>query len=175
MRRSHGGAAGLIGPAAEPRQYHRGVAKRFGRDRDYSDADLGLGGGAKRKRRLVPDTPGVAVFSALVTLALAVVLFIVALPGEERVLVYQGEEVRATALCETTGPDGEAVKGACAELGEFEERETGWVVPAAIAAGVLAVLAIVVLAGVPAQVRAARKEQETAREFMSDEDRGQAR
>ena len=47
--------------------------------------------------------------------------------------------------------------------------------PAAVAAVVLAALAIVVLAGVPAQVRAARKEQETAREFMTDEDRGQAR
>ncbi|MDN3238232.1 hypothetical protein [Glycomyces tritici] len=151
------------------------MAKRFGRDREFAEADLGLGGGAKRKRRLIPDSPGVAVFSALVTLALAVVLFIVALPGEERALVYDGEEVSSTALCETTGPDGEAVKGACAELGEFETRQTGWVVPAAVAAVVLAALAIVVLAGVPAQVRAARKEQETAREFMTDEDRGQAR
>ena len=157
------------------RQYDRGVAKRFGRDRDFSEADLGLGGGPRRKRRLIPDTPGVAVFSALVTLALAVVLFIVALPGEERVLIYEGEEVGATAICETTGPDGEAVKGACAEFGEYETRPTGWIVPAAVAAGVLASLAIVVLAGVPAQVRAARKEQETAREFMTDEDRGQAR
>lgn len=148
---------------------------RNGRGREFSEADFGLGGGSRRKRRLVPDTPGVAIFTALITLALAVVLFIVALPGEERVLVYRGEEVGATAICETTGPDGETVKGACAELGEYETRPTGWTVPAAIAAGVLAALAIVVLAGVPAQVKAARKEQGTAQEYMTDEDRGQAR
>lgn len=124
---------------------------------------------------MVPDTPGVAVFSAVVTLALAVVLFIVALPGEERVLVYEGEEVGASAICESAGPDGEVVTGACAEFGEFETRPTGWSVPAAIAAGVLAVLAIVVLAGVPAQVRAAQRERDAAQEYMTDEDRGQAR
>ncbi|MFG3340389.1 hypothetical protein [Glycomyces sp. NPDC048151] len=151
------------------------MRNRNGRGREFSEADFGLGGGAKRKQRLVPDTPGVAVFSALVTLALAVVLLIVALPGEERVLVYEGEEVRTSAVCESTGPDGETVTGACAEFGEFEVRETGWSVPAAIAAGVLAVLAIVVLAGVPAQVRAARKERDAAQEYMTDEDRGQAR
>jgi hypothetical protein len=33
----------------------------------------------------------------------------------------------------------------------------------------------VVLAGVPAQVKAARKEREQAQEYMTDEDRGQAR
>lgn len=124
---------------------------------------------------MIPDTPGVAVFSVVVTLALAVVLFIVALPGEERVLVYQGEEVRTSALCETTSPEGETVKAACVEVGEFETRPTGWSVPAAIAAVVLAALAIVVLAGVPAQVKAARRERETAQEFLTDEDRGQAR
>jgi hypothetical protein len=149
------------------------VGKRDGRE--FAEADLGLGGGANRKRRLVPDTPGVAVFSALVTLALAVVLFIVALPGEERVLVYQGEEVATSALCDSTGPDGEAVKVACVEVGEFETRPTGWTVPAAVAAVVLAGLSAVVLAGVPAQVKAARKEREQAQEYMTDEDRGQAR
>ncbi|MCD0443324.1 hypothetical protein LO763_06750 [Glycomyces sp. A-F 0318] len=126
--------------------------------------------GRGRRRFAIPDTPAVAVFTAAVTLALAVVLFITALPGEERVLYYEGERVSPSALCETTDADGETVLGACAELGEFETRPTGWSVTPLVIAVVLAGLAAVVVAGVPKQVRERRAEEAARLERMTDED-----
>ncbi|HEX2143263.1 MAG TPA: hypothetical protein VHG10_02025 [Glycomyces sp.] len=129
-----------------------------------------LGGKGRRTRRLIPDTPAVAVVTAAVTLVLAVILFLTALPGEERVLVYEGREVSPTQTCETVNADGETVMGACVELGEYVTRSTGWSVPSVVIAVVLAALAAVVLAGVPAQVKEARRQQAIAREFATDED-----
>jgi hypothetical protein len=129
------------------------------------------GDGPKRRARFaIPDTPAVAVVTAAVTLALAVVLFITALPGEERVLYYEGERVSPSALCETTDADGETVLGSCAELGEFETRPTGWSVTPVVVAAVLAGLAAVVLAGVPKQLRERRGEEAARLARMTDED-----
>ncbi|MFB9659823.1 hypothetical protein ACFQS3_08650 [Glycomyces mayteni] len=127
--------------------------------------------GRNGKRRFaIPDTPLVSAVTAAVTLALAVVLFLTAMPGEERVLYYEGERVSPSALCETTGPDGTAVMGACAELGEWETRETGWGVVRLVIAGVLAAGAAVVIAGIPKQVAERRREELAALERLTDED-----
>jgi hypothetical protein len=89
------------------------------------------------------DEPGLVVarnspvlhgFVAAVTLAVAVLLFLGAMPGEERRLVYEGETVSTADLCEATGTDGETVTRACSELGTWEVDQTGWsVVPVVIA------------------------------------------
>ncbi|THV28967.1 hypothetical protein [Glycomyces paridis] len=129
-----------------------------------------FGDGPRRRRFAIPDSPAVAVVTAAVTLALAVLLLVAAMPGEERVLVYEGQRVSPTALCETVDEEGEKVMGACVELGEFETRPTGWsVLPLAVAA-VLAGLAAVVLAGVPKQLRERRSEEAARLERMTDED-----
>jgi len=65
-------------------------------------------------------------FVAAVTLAVAVLLFIAAMPSEERRLLYRGEIVSAGDLCEATGIDGETVTRACSELGTWETYPTGW-------------------------------------------------
>lgn len=114
----------------------------------------------------------VAVVTALITLAFAVVLFVTALPGEERVLYFEGHEVSPAEICETTGADGATVMTACAEVGEFETRPTDWSVPSAVIAAVLAALAGVVLAGVPKQVRDHRKEEAARLARLTDEDLG---
>ncbi len=127
--------------------------------------------GSKRRTRFaVPDSPVVAVVTALITLALAVVLFVTALPDEERVLYYEGREVGTTELCETTGAGGETEQRVCIEVGEFQTRSTGWSVPAAVIAAILAALAAVVLAGVPKQLREHRKEEAARLERLTDED-----
>ncbi|WP_030160159.1 hypothetical protein [Glycomyces sp. NRRL B-16210] len=125
----------------------------------------------KRRRRFaIPDTPGVTLFAVAVALALAAVLFVAALPGEERVLYYEGQQVSPTALCETAGPGGETVKGACVELGEFETRPTGWSPVPLVFALVLVGLAAVVLSGLPKQLRERRTEEAARLERMTDED-----
>lgn len=129
------------------------------------------GEGPKRRARFaVPDSPAVAVVTALLTLALAVVLFITALPGEERALYYEGREVGASSVCETIGADGETEQRACAEVGEYETRPTGWSVPRVAIAAVLAGLAVVVLAGVPKQVKDRRKDEAAKLARLTDED-----
>lgn len=124
----------------------------------------------RRRRFAIPDTPGVTVFAVTVALALAAILFVAALPGEERVLYYEGQRVSPTALCETAGPGGEAVKGACVELGEFETRPTGWSPVPLVFALVLVGLAAVVLSGLPKQLRERRAEEVARLERMTDED-----
>ncbi|NUQ90966.1 MAG: hypothetical protein HOQ43_21190 [Glycomyces artemisiae] len=128
----------------------------------------------RRRLSLIGDTPGVALFCSLLTLAIAVLVFIPAVPGEERVLMYKGEQVKATELCITT-VEGELVQAPCVEVGEFETVPTGWSVPGVIVAAVLAALALVVLARVPAQFRAHRKQQHSAQETLTESDRRQAR
>jgi hypothetical protein len=130
-----------------------------------------MGDGPKRRARLaIPDSPATAVVTALITLGLAVVLFITALPGEERVFVYEGREVSPSAICETTGTDGEPVMTTCAEVAESETRSTGWVVPSLVIAAVLAALAVIVLAGVPEQVRDRRRDEQAKLARLTDED-----
>lgn len=130
-----------------------------------------MGDGPKRRARLaIPDSPVVAVVTALITLAFAVVLFLTALPGEERVLYYEGREVSPGAVCEVTGADGETEHRACAEVGEVETRPTGWSVPSVVIAAVLAGLAGVVLAGVPKQLREHRAEEAARLARLTDED-----
>ncbi|MEU5870486.1 hypothetical protein AB0A73_02885 [Glycomyces sp. NPDC047369] len=123
-----------------------------------------------RRRFAIPDTPLVSAITAAVTLALAVVLFLTAMPGEERVLYYDGERVSPSALCETAAPDGGTEMGACVELGEWETRETGWGVVRLVIAGVLAAGAAVVVAGIPKQVAERRREELAALERLTDED-----
>lgn len=130
-----------------------------------------FGDGSRRRTRFaIPDSPAVAIVTASITLALAVLLLFAALPGEERVLYFEGEQVRPSEICETTGPDGEPVMTACAEVGEFETRPTGWSVVPAVFAGLLAAAAVVVLAGVPKQVRERHKEETARMERLTDED-----
>lgn len=130
-----------------------------------------MGDGPKRRARFaIPDSPAIAIFTALITLALAVVLFITALPGEERALYYEGREVSPSAICQVTGPDGETEPRACAEVGEFETRPTEWSVPRVVIAAVLAALAGVVLAGVPKQVRDRRRDEQAKLARLTDED-----
>lgn len=127
-------------------------------------------GRSGRRRFAIPDTPLVSAVTAAVTLALAVVLFLTAMPGEERVLYYDGERVSPSALCETPAPDGGTEMGACAELGEWETRETGWGVVRLVIAGALAAGAAVVIAGIPKQVAERRREELAALERLTDED-----
>ncbi|MDA1360455.1 hypothetical protein O1R50_12525 [Glycomyces luteolus] len=127
-------------------------------------------GPRRRTRFAIPDSPVVAVVTAVITLALAVVLFISAMPGEERVLYFEGQQVSPSEICQTTGPDGETLLTACAEVGEFETRPTGWSVVPAVIAGVLAAAAVVVLAGVPKQLRERRQEELARLERLTDED-----
>jgi hypothetical protein len=130
-----------------------------------------FGDGSRRRNRFaIPDSPGVAVVTAVLTLALAVVLFITALPGEEQVLYYEGVQVSPSAICETTGPDGEAVKVACIEVAEVQTRPTGWSVVRVVIAALLAAGAVVVLAGVPKQLRERRQEETARMERLTDED-----
>lgn len=80
------------------------------------------------------NSPVLHAFVAAVTLAVAVLLFIAAMPDEERRLLYQGEIVSASDLCESTGADGETITRACSELGTWESYPSGWsVVPVLIA------------------------------------------
>lgn len=80
------------------------------------------------------NSPVLHAFVAAVTLAVAVLLVIAAMPGEERRLIYQGEIVSAGDLCEATGVGGETVTRACSELGAWETYPSGWsVVPVVIA------------------------------------------
>jgi hypothetical protein len=130
-----------------------------------------MGDGPKRRARFaIPDSPAIAVFTALITLALAVVLFITALPGEERELYYEGREVSPSAICQVPGSDGETEPRACAEVGEFETRRTEWSVPRVVIAAVLAGLAGIVLAGVPKQVRDRRRDEQAKLARLTDED-----
>lgn len=124
----------------------------------------------KKRRFAIPDTPGVAIVTAALTLALAVVLFITALPGEERVLYYEGERVNPSSLCETTNSQGETVLGVCAELGEFTTQSTGWSVVPLVIAIVLAGLAAVVVSGVPKQLQERRADEAAKLARMTDED-----
>ncbi|MEU6247687.1 hypothetical protein [Glycomyces sp. NPDC047010] len=128
----------------------------------------------RRRLSLIGDTPGVALFCSLLALAIAVLVFIPAVPGDEQVLMYRGEQVQPTEVCETTDGAG-VVKAACIEVGEFETVPTGWSVPGVIVAAVLAALALVVLARVPAQFRAHRRQQHSAQETLTESDRRQAR
>lgn len=129
------------------------------------------GDGPKRRARFaIPDSPVIAVVTALLTLALAVVLFITALPGEERVLYFEGQEVSPAAICVTTGAEGEGEPRACAEVGEYETQPTPWSVPRVAIAAVLAGLAGVVLAGVPKQVKDRREEEQAKLARLTDED-----
>ncbi|GAA1671859.1 hypothetical protein GCM10009830_17490 [Glycomyces endophyticus] len=130
----------------------------------------GPGGPRRRGRLSLPDSPLVAGITAAVTLALAAVLFLAALPGEERVLYYEGEQVAPSALCETEDEAGETVLGACAELGEWETRETGWGVVQLVIAGVLAAGGAVVAFGIPKQLRERREEELRDLERLTDED-----
>jgi hypothetical protein len=130
-----------------------------------------FGDGSRRRNRFaIPDSPGVAVVTAVLTLALAVILFITALPGEEQVLYYEGVQVSPSAICETTGPDGEVVKVACVEVAEVETRPTDWSVVRVVIAALLAAGAVVVLAGVPKQLRERRQEETARMERLTDED-----
>ncbi|MEV3935970.1 hypothetical protein AB0K52_08355 [Glycomyces sp. NPDC049804] len=130
-----------------------------------------FGDGSRRRNRFaIPDSPGVAVVTAVLTLALAVIVFLTALPGEEQVLYYEGREVGPSAICETTGPDGEVVMTACVEVAEAETRSTGWSVVRVVIAALLAAGAIVVLAGVPKQLRERRQEETARMERLTDED-----
>ncbi|THV37072.1 hypothetical protein [Glycomyces buryatensis] len=127
------------------------------------------------RKPLLPDTPGLAVVSAVLALAVAVVVFIASMPGEERVLMYEGSEVSPSTTCERVNADGETVRAACVEVGTYEERETGWGVPGVVAAVVLAGLAAVVLCALPAQIRERRRREAQAREFATDDDDRQGR
>lgn len=130
-----------------------------------------MGDGPKRRARMaIPDSPVIAVVTAVITLALAVVLFITAVPGEERELFYEGREVSPSAICQTTGADGEAEQRACAEVGEYRTRPTDWKIPSVVIAAVLAAAAVVVLAGVPKQVRDRREEERKRLARLTDED-----
>jgi hypothetical protein len=141
-----------------------GVANPFG-------SDGGRRRGPRRKARFaIPDSPAVAVVTALITLGLAAVLFITALPGEEGVLYFEGREVSPSAICEITVADGKTEPRACAEIGEFETRPTGWRMPPVVIAAVLAAMALVVLAGVPKQVKDHRKEEAAKLARLTDED-----
>lgn len=130
-----------------------------------------MGDGPKRRARFaIPDSPVVAVVTAVITIALAVVLFLTALPGEERAFYYEGEQVSPSAICETTGADGEVELRACAEVGEYEIVATPWSVPRVVIAAVLAGMAGAVLAGVPKQLRERRQEETARLERLTDED-----
>lgn len=111
-----------------------------------------------------------AVVTAVLTLALAVIVFATALPGEEQVFYFEGEQVNPSAICEVTGPDGEVVMTACAEVAEAETRSTGWSVGRVVIAALLAAGAAVVLAGVPKQLRERRQEETARMERLTDED-----
>jgi hypothetical protein len=150
---------------ATDRQYDQGVSNPI----EQQGGPFGVGP-RRRTRFAIPDSPVVAVVTAVLTLALAVVLFLAAMPGEERVLYFEGEQVGPSEICETTGADGEPVLTACAEVGEFETRPTGWSVVPAVIAGVLAAAAVVVLAGVPKQLRERRAEEIARMERLTDED-----
>jgi len=140
-----------------------------------NDAPLVSGSAPTRRRlSLIGDTPGVAIFCALLTLALAVLIFIPALPSDDRVLVYMGEEVKPTELCKTV-ENHEVVQGLCSELGQWEVRPTGWSIPGVVVSLVLAGLAAVVLAKLPAQIRDHRRRSPKAQETMTDADRAQSR
>jgi hypothetical protein len=79
-------------------------------------------------------SPVLHAFVAAVTLAVAVLLVVAAMPDEERRLVYRGEIVSAGDLCEATGTDGETITRACSQLGAWETYPSGWsVVPVVIA------------------------------------------
>lgn len=79
-------------------------------------------------------SPVLHAFVAAVTLAVAVLLVIAAMPDEERSLIYQGEIVSAGDLCEAPGTGGETVTRACSQLGTWETYPSGWsVVPVVIA------------------------------------------
>jgi hypothetical protein len=127
--------------------------------------------GPKRRGRLsLPDSPLTSVVTATVTLALAVVLFLTAMPDDERVLVYRGEQVAPTDLCETVDADGDTVLGACAELGEWETYRSGWSAVPLIFAVVLAAGGAVVAYGIPKQVRERRQKELRELELLTDED-----
>jgi hypothetical protein len=123
-----------------------------------------------RPRFSVSDTPLVAGFTAVVTLGLAVVLFLVAMPSDERVLVYRGEQVAPTDLCETVDASGDTVLGSCLELGEFETYRTGWGTWQLVAAGVLAAGGAVVAFSLPKQIREHRRQEQRDLEQLTDED-----
>lgn len=127
-------------------------------------------GPGDQPRRLIPDTPLVAGITAAVTLALAVVLFLAAMPSEERVLIYQGDEVSPAELCETTQADGDTVLGACAELGRWETRKSGWGVVQLVFAALLTAGAAVVIGGIPKQVRERRERRQAEVDRLAGED-----
>lgn len=83
---------------------------------------------------IVRNSPVLHGFVAAVTLAIAVLFFIAAMPSEERRLLYEGEIVSAGDLCEATDADGEAITRLCSELGTWETYPTGWSVAGVVVA-----------------------------------------
>lgn len=118
---------------------------------------------------LPADRPLLAIVGAISALALAAVLFIASMPGEERRLMYEGAEVGPTERCTTVDESGEAAPALCAEVGTYETHRTGWQVPTVVLAVVLTALAAVVLATLPRQTRERRRRRQMADEFRTDQ------
>ncbi|GAA2277388.1 hypothetical protein GCM10009853_034480 [Glycomyces scopariae] len=137
---------------------------------DLFDLPDGPEGPRERGRMSLPDSPIVAGITAGITMALAVVLFITAMPGENRVLVYQGERVNAGDLCEAVGTGGETVVRACAELGTWESYPTGWSLLPLLVALVLAGAAGYVAYHIPKQVRTRKQQVQDALDNLTGED-----
>jgi hypothetical protein len=105
-----------------------------------------------RGRVTLPASPVVTGFIAAAALALAVLLFLVALPGEDKTLVYRGEEVQATDMCRSTA-DGEPVDRMCLEVAEAQVTETGWGVVQLVISLVLAAGAAFLICAIPQQAK----------------------
>jgi hypothetical protein len=84
----------------------------------------------ERHHIALPFSPLFAGFIAATALAAAALLFLAALPGESKTLVYQGEEVQSTDWCGT--------KHMCVEIADTVVTETGWGVVQLVFAAVLA-------------------------------------
>jgi hypothetical protein len=106
-----------------------------------------------RGRVTLPASPVVTGFIAAAALALAVLLFLVALPGEDKTLVYRGEEVQATDMCRSTAADGEPVDRMCLEVAETQVTETGWGIVQLVISLVLAAGAAFLIYAIPKQAK----------------------
>jgi hypothetical protein len=127
--------------------------------------------GRKRRPRFsLPDSPLLAGITAVVTLGLAAVLFLAAMPSDERVLIYRGEQVAPTELCETTDASGDTVLGACIELGVWETYRSGWGTVQLVIAGVLAAGGLLVAFDLPRMLREQRARERRELEQLTDED-----
>jgi hypothetical protein len=116
------------------------------------------------------NSPVLHAFVAVVTLAVTVLLFIAAMPGEERTLVYQGEIVSAGDLCESTGADGEIITRACSELGTWETYPSGWSVVPVVIALVLAAGAGFEIYQVPKLIRSRKQRRQNTVSRMVERD-----